>query len=242
MPYSPFAANTTALTRDQARAIDQQAVDAGMTGLMLMENASRQVAEHALHVVRGQLLQRPDRSRVAVLCGGGNNGGDGFAAARHLHNAGVDVTAYAMKPIDELDGDAAVNARVADRLGLVQAMPDASSDNGLAALRERFEAADVVIDALLGTGFTGTVREPMATLIHTLNDTHTARAGRLKVIAVEGPSGLDVDTGQPSNATVRADHTVTFVAEKQGFAEQAAKPWVGKVLVADIGWAPARSD
>jgi len=238
MRYSLFARPTHRFTREQARAADQKAVDAGMTGLMLMENASRQVAEQAIHTIRGTLLKRPEQANAVILCGGGNNGGDGFAAARHLRNAGANATAYALKAVDELDGDAAVNARVAHTLGLVAPMPDAGGDEGRAALRKALAEADVVIDALLGTGFSGEVREPMATLIQTVNDVHDDRGGALRTVAVDTPSGLDVDTGEPSNATLRADVTVTFVAEKKGFAEQAAKPFVGEVVVADIGFAP----
>ena len=140
--------------------------------------------------------------------------------ARQLHNAGKDVTIVAAKPIGQLGGDAAVNAAIAQNMGLAILDPDP-----LPPLSD----ADLLIDALLGTGFTGEVRPPLTDLIDAIN------AANRPVLAVDVPSGLDCDTGEPAASTVRATVTVTFVAEKVGFAAVSGKARLGRVVVADIG-------
>jgi len=237
MTRSIFTQPHPPLTARQARAIDQQAVDTGIPSVVLMENAARQLAEHTLQLIQGQLLKRPNGATVTLLCGGGNNGGDGFAAARHLHNAGTNVQALTVKPVDELDGDAQINAKITASLGLVQPIPDATQPDGTKQLAETCAASDVVIDALLGTGITGDVREPTASVIRCVNAARH-QSNTLRVIAADCPSGLNVDTGEPGEPTVRADLTVTFVARKKGFAAESAKPFLGEVVVADIGYQP----
>jgi hydroxyethylthiazole kinase-like uncharacterized protein yjeF len=196
-----------------------------------MENAGRNAAAVVMDVLREDCRIDPGGSRVAVLCGGGNNGGDGYVIARHLHNAGVDVTLYTACDPDRLTGDAAVNHAVCSRMGL--AVEPITSQQQLDSHAPAWQSAHVVVDALLGTGFAGEVRSHMAQVIGRCN-------GLLgpKVVAVDTPSGLDVDSGEPSNATIRADVTVTFVAEKRGFATPSAKPYVGRAVVADIGAPP----
>lgn len=202
------------LTRDQVREVDRLAIEElGIPGIVLMENAARNAAAEALTMM-------PAGGRATILCGGGNNGGDGYAMARLLHNAGRQVTIFAARDPASLTGDAAINAAIARQMGLIFTdTPD-------------LHDADILIDALLGTGFGGEVRQPLAGLIEAIN-----AAGR-PVLAVDVPSGLDCDTGKPAAATVRADVTVTFVAEKVGFAAPTAGPYLGRVVVADIG-APA---
>jgi len=137
-----------------------------------------------------------------------------------LHNAGCDVTVVAAKPMGDLAGDAAINGAIVVRMGLpiVDCLP---------------EGADLIVDALLGTGFHGRVREPIAGYIRAINGSGAC------VLAVDVPSGLDCDTGLPADPTVRADVTVTFVAEKTGFVAAEAGNWLGRVVVADIGAPPA---
>jgi len=201
------------LTREQCRMIDRLAVqELGVPSIVLMENAARGAAE----VIRREVGDGP----VAIVCGGGNNGGDGYAAARHLHRLGVPVWLHAVKPIDALDGDALTNARICQRLKL--------------PIRDHVESYDdaaIVVDALLGTGFIGrTVREPVAAAIRRMN------ACARPIVALDVPSGLDCDTGEPADPTVRADRTITFLAEKPGFsANDTAEARVGIVNVCDIG-------
>src|SRR5688572_20076713 len=185
-----------------------------------MENAARALVAPAL-----ELLAPSDGRRVLIVCGGGNNGGDGFAAARHLHNAGCSPILLAASPVSQLTGDAATNAQIAQRIGLPiePATPE----------RVRDISADLIVDALLGTGLDKPPREPAAALIRAMN------ACGLPILAVDLPSGLDCDTGRPLGPPehcIRATVTVTMVAEKAGFPH--ARSWTGNVIVADIGAPP----
>jgi NAD(P)H-hydrate epimerase len=216
------------LTRDEARRCDELATrELLVPSLLLMENAGRGAAE----LVHERCAPRRP-GRFVVCCGPGNNGGDGFVVARHLLRLGDPVLVRLCGARDRLTPDAAVNFRIVERLGILIA--DVRDDAAARAAGDELTADDVVVDALLGTGFQGSVRAPTATLIDAIN---AARgAGRLHaVVAVDLPSGLDCDTGAPSNATIRADLTVTFVAPKAGFAAAGAHDFTGEVVVRDIG-------
>ncbi|MEX0745612.1 MAG: NAD(P)H-hydrate epimerase [Phycisphaeraceae bacterium] len=220
--------NIGSLTRYQVREVDRLAIEQlGIPGLVLMENA----ALGATQALLSRLKPARGRARVAVLCGGGNNGGDGYAMARHLHNAGLAVTVYALKDPAKLTGDAATNHTICQRMGLaIELVLDASA---IEATARQWGEAAAVVDALLGTGFAGEVREPMATAIRQVKDL----TGPL-VLAVDVPSGLDCQTGEVAGATVRADVTVTFVARKTGFDAAGAAAWLGEVVVVGIGVPP----
>jgi NAD(P)H-hydrate epimerase len=223
------------LTRAQVREIDRRAIeDYGVPGIVLMENAGRNAAGVALEVLAsieqrdGFKAQRP---LAAIVCGGGSNGGDGYVVARHLANAGVEVQIISIKPPIELDGDAAAQWHIVDRMGLSLVVAEGAEGMGEAAAI--LDAADLIVDAILGTGFSGDrVRDPadaVITLINQAADDGTA------VLAVDVPSGLDCDSGKPADPTVRADATVTFIALKPALADPNLEPWCGQVLVADIG-------
>ena len=208
-----------ALTRDQVRALDRRAGDEfGVPGVVLMENAGRGAAE--------VLVSLGVRGPVVVCCGKGNNGGDGLVLARHLDNLGVPVRVLLFAKPEELSGDAAANYRTASRAGLPLAVHDLV-DRGTP--RRELASADWVVDALFGTGLTGPLRPPFDDIVAAIN------ASGARVLAVDIPSGLDCDTGEPLGPTVRAEHTVTFVAPKKGFDAPAAAPWVGRVHVVGIG-------
>lgn len=210
------------LTRNQVREVDRIAIERlGIPGIVLMENASRHAADAALSYLRDHCGRVASECHVAVCCGGGNNGGDGYAMARLLANAGCHVRIHAAKPIDELTGDAATNAAVCRNMDLP--ITDGFKD---------LDPVDLIVDALLGTGFHGEVRQPLDRAIRAIN------AARPPVLAVDVPSGLDCDTGEPARETVRAALTVTFVAEKVGFAVESAAAYLGRVIVADIGAPP----
>ncbi len=216
------------LSREQVRAIDRRAIDEfGVPGVVLMENAGRGAAE--------VLLSLGARGPVVVCCGKGNNGGDGFVIARHLDNRGVPVRVLLFARPEELTGDAAVNCEIVRRAGIAMEVHSGPALDGQ-ALRKELAAAEWVVDALFGTGLAGAVRPPFDGVIGAIN------ASGAKVLAVDIPSGLDCDSGQPLGVTVRALHTVTFVAMKQGFAQPAAREWVGEVHVADIGAPQAALD
>jgi NAD(P)H-hydrate epimerase len=213
------------LSREQVRALDRKAIEhLGIPGVVLMENAGRGTAE--------LLLSLGVSGRVVLCCGKGNNGGDGFVIARHLANCGVEVRVLVFAHPEELRGDAEVNYRIIARSGLpIVALTADPLD--MAALRHELSVAEWVVDALFGTGLTGPLRAPFDQIVDAIN------ASSARVLAVDIPSGLDCDTGQPLGPTVRAQHTATMAALKKGFAEPAARKWLGAIHLVDIGVPPA---
>jgi NAD(P)H-hydrate epimerase len=209
------------LSREEARAVDRRAVEEfGVPSLVLMENAGRGMAE--------LLVRLGIHGRVAVCCGRGNNGGDGFVIARHLDMRGVPVKVLLFARPEGLTGDAAINYHILERAKLpVRIIPDETPD--AAALRQELAGAEWVVDALFGTGLRGPVRAPFDQVIAAINDSLA------RVLAVDIPSGLDCDTGEPLGPTVRARHTATVLALKKGYADPAARPWLGQVHVIDLG-------
>jgi len=209
-------AESPRLTRDELALLDRLACqELGLPSVVLMENAGRGAAEAVLGL-------RP--RRVAVFSGGGNNGGDACVVARHLANAGVDVSVLATHPLVDLRGDAALMRRAVECLGVP--VHDAAAEKA-------FEHADVLVDGLLGTGFRGTMRPATARVVEALNERR--EAGGVSIVALDLPSGLDADTGRAARPTVSADLTVTFAALKVGFDAPAARPFLGRVVLATIG-------
>jgi NAD(P)H-hydrate epimerase len=204
------------LSRQQVRQVDRLAVEKfHIPAIVLMENAARAVAQAALDMLA------PHGARALVICGGGNNGGDGLAAARHLKIAGKDVTIALTVDPAKYQGDALTNWRIIEAMGIpvIPASPDLFSASD----------ADLIIDAIFGTGLSASPRDPYPALFAAIN----SRRG--SVLAVDIPSGLDCDTGQPWGSCVRATRTVTFVAQKIGFANPGAQQYLGEVVVAPIG-------
>lgn len=216
---------TARLTRRQVREIDRRATEEfGVPSIVLMENAGRNAAA---------ILGRLGVSGPVVVCAGkGNNGGDGLVLARHLDFAGVPTAVILFANPESLPSDPAVNLRIAQRSGIpIDLMGRDPIDE--ARLRARLAATDWVVDALFGTGLDRALGPPFDAVVAAINDSGP------KVLAMDIPSGLDCDTGRPLGPTVRARHTVTFVAPKVGFAAPGADAWLGEVHVADIG-APRR--
>jgi NAD(P)H-hydrate epimerase len=208
------------LSRDEVRAVDRRAIEEyGVPGVVLMENAGRGAAE--------VLLSLGARGLVSVCAGKGNNGGDGFVIARHLDIRQVSVRILLFARAEELGGDAATNFRIIEKSGLPITVFGADVDHS--AIAAELATSEWVVDALFGTGLTGPVRPPFDRVIAAIN------ASQAHVLAVDIPSGLDCDTGRPLGATIRAEHTVTFVAAKKGFAAPEAKEWLGQVHVVGIG-------
>ena len=207
------------LTRQQVREVDRIAIqDYGIPGVVLMENAARGAVD--------VLLSEGVNGRVVICAGKGNNAGDGLVMARHLDILGVDVTVLLFCEPDVLSGDADINYRIIERSGIdIVCLPSPSA----AAIAERLRGADWIVDALLGTGTRGELREPFESVIAAIND-----AG-CRILAVDLPSGLDCDTGKQLGDCIRADVTVTFVAEKIGFENVEARQFTGKVEVVRIG-------
>jgi NAD(P)H-hydrate epimerase len=215
--------SSSALTREQCREIDRRAIEElGIPGLVLMENAGRGCVD----VLEKLGIDGP----VVILCGKGNNAGDGFVIARHLEVRGYSCRVLLMCNPEEFRGDAATNFAILRKtnvpiVDLTPARAEASPPPS------EMHSASWLIDALLGTGAHGNPRPPFDTAINWIN----ARVAKTRALAVDVPSGLDCDTGQPSTHTVRADHTCTLAAMKIGFTQPAAKPYTGTVHVCDIG-------
>ena len=195
------------LTRAEVRNVDRRAIEEfGLPGVVLMENAGCNAAD--------VLLTAGVTGRVVICCGKGNNGGDGFVIARHLDNAGVDVRVLLVCDPEDYVGDAATFLRVIQSARLpLRRIPTAAVDEW----KTELQSAEWIVDALLGTGLTGSVREPYVTAINAINT-----SGK-EVLAVDLPSGMDADTGQPLGVCVRATRTVTFVARKIGFDQPGAE-------------------
>ena len=207
---------------EQQRAIDTWAIETlGTPGIELMERAGAGLAEVVARRVSG--------GRIAVVCGKGNNGGDGLVAARLLRDAGQDVDVLMLAPGEELRGDARTNF---ERLPGRPAEPFQSG---------RLAGAAAIVDAILGTGFAGEPREPAKGAIDAIAAAADPGAGepnRPVVIACDVPSGVDASTGEIAGAAVRADATVTFHAAKPGLWISPGKDQAGEVEVIDIGIAP----
>ena len=201
------------LTRAQVREIDRRAIEQyHIPGIVLMENAARGATEVAMSMLGKQ------GARVAIVCGSGNNGGDGLAVARHLHNRGVDVQLFLTDDPSKYSGDALLNWRIVEAMSLrCDIVQDA------VPLLDNF---DLIVDAIFGTGLLEPIRKAIRPLIRTLN------VVQAPVLAIDLPSGMDCDTGQPLGICVKATKTITFVAEKAGFAH---RKFTGEVIVGDIG-------
>jgi hydroxyethylthiazole kinase-like uncharacterized protein yjeF len=215
------------LTAHQMRNIDRRAISRyHIPGLVLMENAGRAVVEHLLEALDEEL----DDARVAIVCGKGNNGGDGLVAARHLHGLGWTPTVFLVARRGDVEGDAATNLRIVDALPLpLHEVPDSKHWNDLADGENPLESFDVVIDALLGTGLKGRVRGDYATIVGDINESGA------HVVSVDIPSGLSGGKATVAGAAVHADATVTFMSPKIPHLFPPAESFCGELVVASIG-------
>lgn len=210
-------------TAEEMRRLDRRAVtELDIPGATLMENAGRGAAD----AIERAFGPAPGR-RVAVVCGKGNNGGDGLVVARHLAGRGAAVEAWLIGAAADVRGDAAVNMDAARRAGLP--LTEVAGAPGLEALRRALASADLVVDALLGTGVSGAATGLIADAIAAINE-----AGR-PVCALDLPSGLSADRGALLGPTVRAQLTVTFGLPKRGLYLHPGAAHAGRIEVADIG-------
>jgi NAD(P)H-hydrate epimerase len=235
------------LNREQSRAVDRIAIERyGISSLVLMENAGRGCVD----VLERFGIGGP----VAILCGKGNNAGDGFVIARQLTIRNHDCRVLLLCNPDELTGDAAANFAILKHcnvpiIDVWQTRVPPVAPTGVAQRQEASNTAATdlqplltqhavgatwLVDALLGTGAQGEPRPPFHTAIDWIN----ARPANVRALAVDIPSGLDCNTGQPAIHTIRADHTCTFATMKLGFTKPAAAPFIGQVHVCDIGLPP----
>ncbi len=219
---APLLTSFPLVTASESRQFDQLAEKAGLPSLVLMENAALRIAE-----VLQQHFELDPPKRIVIVCGKGNNGGDGMALARHLSNIGFQVQVFLLAEPSELKGDAATNYKVAVNIG-IPIQPIVSSEQ-LPQLIEPLQSADLVVDALLGTGITGEVRGLYAEVIPLI--THHAS----RILSVDIPSGINSDTGEICGVAVRADATVTLGAVKLGLMLFPGADYAGDLFVGSLG-------
>ena len=222
-----------AIGAEAMRGADHRAQAMGVAEERLMEHAGTAVAAavRALAVDTGRWGSGP----IVILCGPGNNGGDGYVAARRLAlNGGRVVVAVIASEARPSGLTAARNwDRIARDVGIAKVHAPVARD--VAVFGQGIEKAAVIVDALLGTGVTGPLREPIRTAVELIN---RARAAGVPVVAVDTPTAIDLSSGEPSDPAVRADLTVTFHRPKTGLATRRGAAHAGKVLVAPIGIPP----
>lgn len=208
-----------ALSREQVRRVDVIAIEEyGIPGIVLMENAGRGAAT----IIDN--LARHSTGTVVILCGSGNNAGDGYVIARHLQLCGRDVRVVSIVEPKALKGDARVNAEIALKSDIeIQVAVDRDQ------LHAGLAGGEFIVDGLLGTGARGPLRGLFADAVRLANESRATR------IALDMPTGLDCDSGEAPDPTFRADHTITFVAPKLGFETDGAEDYVGAVHVVGIG-------
>jgi NAD(P)H-hydrate epimerase len=240
------------LSRQEVRGLDERAsAELGMPTLLLMENAGRGAAGWLAELAGAippdaggrpftpppslpdpETPHGPPPPRILVLCGPGNNGGDGGVVARHLDAWGFPVGVVWFARNDQLRGDAAAQRDILAKSGIAQStwFDDHPADEvDPEAIRALLAGAGWLVDGLLGTGLSRPVEGPLRTVIEAIN-----RSGK-PVFALDLPSGLDADTGQPLGVAVRAEATATFAAPKVGFSAPGAAEYTGEVAVIDIG-------
>lgn len=208
----------TSVSVDQMREVDRlMTEEVGISLLQMMENAGRSLATHARGMLGGDARGR----QIVVLAGRGGNGGGGLAAARRLSVWGAAVTVVLAQSPNDMRGVPRQQLTILEWIGI----PVRLAADGMADL---FAGADLVIDALIGYSLRGAPAGPVAALIRAAN-----ASGR-PMLALDLPSGLDGDSGEASDPTIRSTETLTLALPKRGLLAPAARPWVGQLYLADI--------
>lgn len=203
------------------QALDRWAIEKiGISSLALMENAGHGVAWEIY-----KKLKCRKKSSVVIVCGTGNNGGDGFVAARYLFNEGLKPRIFLVGNITQLKTDALANYRVAKNLG-ISVKPIYGLDP---AFKKSIQSADLIVDAIFGVGLNRPIQEPYFGIIHAINTQGSY------VVAVDIPSGLDGTTGGIWGICVKANLTVTFSCLKKGFFKEHGPFYTGRHVLVDIG-------
>ncbi|WP_368644791.1 NAD(P)H-hydrate epimerase [Alkalibacterium putridalgicola] len=204
------------LASQTIKAIDTYTInEVGIPSMVLMERAALAITEELLKNDSGSAAS------YAVICGTGNNGGDGLAIGRILHQAGKTVDIYLVGNVEKASDECRKQLRIAKNLGLSIEFFDESA--------EAFHA-DVVLDALFGIGLDRDVEEPHKIAIERINRSHG------QIVAVDVPSGLSADTGGALGTAVKADTTLTIGFMKKGFTAKEAKAYIGELKVMAIGY------
>lgn len=209
------------LSCDAIRALEQRAQsELGMPTLLLMENAGLAIAE--------KLIDLGIDGPVVVLCGKGNNGGDGMVVARHLDNRGFTVQVLLFADPEALKGDAAINCNIVKKCNIPFGVHSEKSLDK-AKIENELIGAQWLVDALFGSGLKGALRSPFDELVEWVNQSEAS------VLSVDIPSGLSGEGEPPAGAVIEADHTVTLIASKPGFRDSEAKQYLGELHYHDAG-------
>jgi len=194
----------------------------GIPSLILMENAGRSAAD-----VVWKMLGKKKKS-VVVVCGSGNNGGDGLVCARHLINRGAEAGIFMIGGEKELKTDVRINSDILKKSGYN--VRRIRGNRGLSALAGALKRCTIVVDAIFGIGFHGEVREPHASIIERIN------RAKKPVAALDVPSGLDALSGRASQPCIKARSTITFGFPKTGLIRNDGPRYAGRVIIADISF------
>lgn len=212
--------------RKEMQLIDQYAIEEiGLPGAVLMENAGAKVAEE----ISSHFSDK--KTKIIILSGGGNNGGDGFVAARRLFDMGYEPYLWVLVNPSRIKGDARIHYNVLLNRGLPIFYLE---EHTVYELRNMMEHADVIVDALLGTGTQGPAREPFNEVISLINE----NVGEKWILAVDIPSGVNSDNGRVEGVAVKATTTITFVCPKKGFFLNEGPAYIGKWKAVDISIPP----
>lgn len=213
------------VTREQMRELDRCAIqDYEIPGIVLMENAGA----GATKIIQAMLARRSELKSVLIVCGKGNNGGDGFVVARYLHNQGVQVHVVLIGKKTQLVSEAKINCNILQHLEIP--FYEISNSQELNFIISDLPTKFLVIDSIFGTGLTGDIQEPFASIIQSLIELN------MPVIALDIPSGLDANTGEILGVVLPAQMTITFGFAKQGFFRGQGTFYTGTVQVVDIGF------
>ncbi len=209
------------ITAYQAQKIDFIAVRRfGVPSIVMMENAGRGAALLIAHKVK-----KPKATNVCVVCGSGNNGGDGLVIARYLSNLGFHVRVFFVGRSSQLKENVKVNYAIIKKMKI----PAVNLQRATSSFLSSVHQADIIVDALFGIGLNRDLQEPFLSIIEAINQSHR------KVVSVDVPSGLNATTGKMHGACIKANATATFVLPKKGFFDHEGLRCCGRIHVVDIG-------
>lgn len=212
--------NVPSVTVDQMREIDRLMIeDIGVSVIMMMENASRNIAALVRTLLGGSVKGK----KIVILCGKGNNAGDGLGASRHLINFGASVTCFLTTKVSELRSNAKTQYSILQKI-----QADVREYNGSSLSLEDFTNVDLIIDALIGYSLNGNPNDTFASFIDTANKS------KKPILAVDIPSGLNGDSGFPNDPAIKATTTITLALPKVGLLAETAKKYVGELYLTDL--------
>lgn len=204
-----------AVSSSEMQELDRRTIaDIGVPSIVLMENAGRNVSDVAV-----DMLGSNSRKKVAIFCGPGNNGGDGFVAARYLARQGIEVEVYVIGKKSKIKNDPKINLGILEKLGV-------EAEEFLSSTKVH---CDLIIDAIFGIGLKGEIRGTARDIIKNLD------GYGIPILSVDVPSGLDADTGEVLGYAVKAKKTVTMQFPKKGFYINKGPEHTGDVVVVDVG-------